>query len=252
MQLICPSCGLAFKRSGFSHHVRQSKDPCCHLPNASQKQGNNPSTIPVSGPAVINSDENEPEAQIQLSIDPSGDLFGNYADYEGLNFRADEGDQDIGDETGEGEDPECPIGAQEEKGEAELQEALLAEEHRLEPEQPMGLPDNFEPEGAPSEQAWAPFHLRGGFERPLANQPEIVKFSNQNAGTVYERAHQNRNQDYHRAVTITDTPNAYAPFSSKLDWEIAHWAKMRGPGSNALTELLRIEGVRFPATDSQI
>lgn len=35
----------------------------------------------------------------------------------------------------------------------------------------------------------------------------------------------------------------WAPFSSKVDWEIGCWAKMRGPGSTALDELLQIEGV---------
>ena len=79
-----------------------------------------------------------------------------------------------------------------------------------------------------------------------------MKFGNWNAGTVVERAHRNSNQDYRRAVGITDSPNAYAPFSSKLDWDTAQWAKMQGLGSNALTELLHIEGVRFPATNSQI
>ncbi len=36
----------------------------------------------------------------------------------------------------------------------------------------------------------------------------------------------------------------YAPFASKLDWETARWAKLRGPGSTAFTDLLRIDGVR--------
>ncbi|KAL0957479.1 hypothetical protein HGRIS_001272 [Hohenbuehelia grisea] len=35
----------------------------------------------------------------------------------------------------------------------------------------------------------------------------------------------------------------YAPFASQIDWEIARWAKLRGPGSTALTELLKIPEV---------
>ncbi|KAI0348983.1 hypothetical protein OH77DRAFT_1415714, partial [Trametes cingulata] len=35
----------------------------------------------------------------------------------------------------------------------------------------------------------------------------------------------------------------YAPFTSRIDWEIARWAKMRGPGSTAVSELLQIEGL---------
>ena len=39
--------------------------------------------------------------------------------------------------------------------------------------------------------------------------------------------------------------NPWSPFNSKLDWEIARWAKLRGPGSTAVTDLLKIDGVRF-------
>ncbi|KAF8259944.1 hypothetical protein EI94DRAFT_1706680 [Lactarius quietus] len=35
----------------------------------------------------------------------------------------------------------------------------------------------------------------------------------------------------------------YAPFLSKTDWEIARWAKLRGPGSTAFSELMSIEGI---------
>ena len=34
------------------------------------------------------------------------------------------------------------------------------------------------------------------------------------------------------------------PFRSQCDWEVARWAKMRGPSSTAVTELLAIPGVR--------
>ena len=259
MQPICPGCGLAFKRSGISHHVRQSKNPHCRLPDISRQpedQDDNPGAMSVSGSAMTNPDENEPGDHLRPSVDPLGDLFGDYADYEGLNFgEDDEGDQVMDHDT-EGEDPEVLLDPheEEEEEEAELHEAILAEEDRLEPERPRGLPgDSFEQEAgdAPSEEARAPFRLRGGFERPLSNRPQIVEFSNRNAGIVFGRAHQNANHDYHRAVSNTDGPNIYAPFSSRLDWEVARWAKMRGPGSNAVTELLRIEGVRFLPIDSE-
>jgi hypothetical protein len=37
--------------------------------------------------------------------------------------------------------------------------------------------------------------------------------------------------------------NVYAPFRSQLDWEFARWAKLRGPGSTVVMELLQIAGV---------
>ena len=39
------------------------------------------------------------------------------------------------------------------------------------------------------------------------------------------------------------TGNPYAPFQTKMEWEIARWAALRGPGSTANSELLGIEGV---------
>ena len=87
---------------------------------------------------------------------------------------------------------------------------------------------------------------RGGVEEPLSNRPKIIRFTAGNAGAVYASTH-NENQVYRRSLSDVawraGTPIQYEPFSSKLDWEIARWAKMRGPGSNALTELLNIEGV---------
>ncbi|KAF8824578.1 hypothetical protein HHX47_DHR8000471 [Lentinula edodes] len=39
--------------------------------------------------------------------------------------------------------------------------------------------------------------------------------------------------------------NPWAPFQSRTDWEVARWAKMRGPSSTAFSELLEIDGVHF-------
>ncbi|KAJ7939775.1 hypothetical protein B0H13DRAFT_2497549 [Mycena leptocephala] len=41
-----------------------------------------------------------------------------------------------------------------------------------------------------------------------------------------------------------DSPNIFAPFASKLDWQIAEWVIKDGPGHKAFDRLLRIPGVR--------
>jgi Plavaka transposase len=86
-------------------------------------------------------------------------------------------------------------------------------------------------------------HLCGEFEAPLSKRPEIIKFSGGNVGAVYEKKAHIGNQHYCQSVSNSHHPNRYEPFLSKLDWEIARWAKTQGPGSNSLTELLSIEGV---------
>ena len=40
-----------------------------------------------------------------------------------------------------------------------------------------------------------------------------------------------------------DEDSIWSPFTSKCDWLFAHWAKMRGPTSSAVTELLGIPEV---------
>ncbi|KAJ7181826.1 hypothetical protein C8R46DRAFT_834879, partial [Mycena filopes] len=35
----------------------------------------------------------------------------------------------------------------------------------------------------------------------------------------------------------------YAPFASKTDWEVAKWAKLRGAGSTAFTDLLKVDAL---------
>ncbi|KAJ7060041.1 hypothetical protein C8F01DRAFT_1210503 [Mycena amicta] len=63
---------------------------------------------------------------------------------------------------------------------------------------------------------------------------------------------------FHQAPVVEHFPSARAgeivgsdvaksaeePFMSKMEWEIGYWAKMRGSGSTAFTDLLKIEGVR--------
>lgn len=48
--------------------------------------------------------------------------------------------------------------------------------------------------------------------------------------------------DYETKISGIDS-NSWAPFDSRLDWEVAKWAKLRGIGSTAFSDLLAIDGV---------
>jgi hypothetical protein len=49
---------------------------------------------------------------------------------------------------------------------------------------------------------------------------------------------------YSRVLSSEDSvADEWAPFSTRTEWEIARWAKLRGPSSTALSELLKINGV---------
>ena len=43
--------------------------------------------------------------------------------------------------------------------------------------------------------------------------------------------------------TEENVPTEWAPFSTCWEWEVARWAKLWGPSSTALLELLAIDGV---------
>ena len=58
---------------------------------------------------------------------------------------------------------------------------------------------------------------------------------------------ENENLENYGYNAYANHDNIYAPFSSALDWNVGKWIKLRGPGSNASTELLQIPEVRiFP------
>jgi len=64
------------------------------------------------------------------------------------------------------------------------------------------------------------------------------------AGVAMERGNGSLYQKYNNNC-LEDHPedNMYLPFKSKLDWDFAQWAKLRGPGTTVINELLNIDGV---------
>ena len=48
---------------------------------------------------------------------------------------------------------------------------------------------------------------------------------------------------FQAAIRATPSGNIWSPFKSKMNWEIAHWAKLPGPMSTIISDLLNIDGV---------
>jgi hypothetical protein len=67
------------------------------------------------------------------------------------------------------------------------------------------------------------------------------KYPTHGAGAALK---QKQPHDDKYSAAINGLANPWAPFSSRIDWEIAKWAKLRGAGSTAFSDLLAIEGVR--------
>ncbi|KAG1720490.1 hypothetical protein EDB19DRAFT_1917917 [Suillus lakei] len=81
-------------------------------------------------------------------------------------------------------------------------------------------------------------------ERQILEQDKItiVPYPDSRAGKPIARAEiWDVNTTYGSGISNADNP--YSPFASQMDWEIAQWAKLRGPSSTAFSDLLSIGGV---------
>lgn len=242
MPIVC-GCGLSFKASGFQNHRRQSLDTRCKdcVDDRDIDDRNDPHYF------IKNFLEKNPGGAVdKIDVDPTGDYFG---DYTGSDC-----DMEVDSET---ENPvEELTTSDEEDSDDDFDNGLNLTMEIFEPErQPhssetLVVPDNQvdDSESPGTEDSSAKekaTRLRGGAEMELRKKPFIIKFPTGQAGAVHmeQVVDDNLNASYTRKVGSAENP--FYPFSSKMEWEIAQWAKMRGPSSTAFTELMNIEGASF-------
>lgn len=87
---------------------------------------------------------------------------------------------------------------------------------------------------------------RDAAERTTRAKTFVVPFPGDKAGTPATSAETTSPTyaQYQHDLNTVDPNNLYAPFTSKMDWEVARWAKLRGAGSTSFNDLTKIEGVR--------
>ena len=216
-------------------------------------QEQSPSVVPVFGPAILDAHASEPVREFSMHIDVAGDFYGDNKDYmmgdfglveEGDNAGVGDGGESDRDSDSEGdrdsdseEVNDIDIDARDAEDEVGL------EPERNESEQAKSIESEDEDRCTNSEPA---LRLRGGEQEPLQNHPFIVQFLGNSAGTVHSRRDTDQNGEYSEAMGSED--NQFTPFSSHMEWEIARWAKLRGPSSMAFNELMVIKGVSHPIT----
>lgn len=77
-------------------------------------------------------------------------------------------------------------------------------------------------------------------DTPDSGTPLVIdRFPHGNPGAPIPGACQGSYQQSQEAFGAS----VWAPFHSQCDWEVARWAKMRGPTSSAMQDLLAIPGV---------
>ncbi|KAJ7846002.1 hypothetical protein B0H13DRAFT_2238970 [Mycena leptocephala] len=95
-----------------------------------------------------------------------------------------------------------------------------------------------EPNAAPNRE------VRKAAEDRFHHKPIVEKYPGRSAGKQIPSDNpKSTEESYRSSLGDSTNTNPYAPFKSKMDWDIAKWAKLRGSGSTAFTDLLNVDGV---------
>ncbi|KAF8999529.1 hypothetical protein BDQ17DRAFT_1391519 [Cyathus striatus] len=235
MSSICNGCGKAFKKRGLESHRRLSGNPYCAAgyqkqDDLSDYEGSDP--LISSNIILSDSEESDNEYEDPIIVDPHGDIFGSYTDCSSMDLEINtERNEDLSSNSSDTFNSDDEDETLQMKGEDEI---CAAEEHCFEPEWDL-LPMATESwNNTNNEQIPVPPEARlcGGYKKELKNIPFVCKFG-QHAGEVLQR-NQTDGQNEEYLMNSDDVENPYTPFSSKLEWEIAKWAKL---------QLIKIDGV---------
>jgi hypothetical protein len=222
----CSGCNNSFQPRGFLNHLRQTRKKQCRafLARLLKNTG--------SG---LHTDSDEDGAGHDEDNDGAGyeedDGAGAGASSEGDNDNADEEDEDdllyLGDEYW----PEVPVPAE---VETDSEMDILAES-RPGPGLELELGDDQQ------EEVNQARNVRWAAEEEFRKVPVVESFPSNAAGAPIANVQAVPKYESYQKDLKNDNP--WAPFSSRLDWEVARWAKLRGPSSTAFTEFLNIDGV---------
>lgn len=235
----CPGCDETFTLRGYESHLTQTTDPLCRAVYEELKMAH---TLY--------------ERLTKVQIPFQGDTFGSAEDYAGETFGQDEVDEHPSGSAAADEPPQTDESEEEEE---EIAQRVAELENSWEParegapvEGPVAEQAVHEEldkvDEGPDEDAGA----RRTAERVIIGdghgvKPAVIvrytdKYPTSAAGGVLtqEEAIDRRYRD-----VVSGKDNPWAPFKSKMDWEVALWAKLRGAGSTAFTDLLSVGGVRY-------
>ncbi|KAI1781775.1 hypothetical protein LXA43DRAFT_977924 [Ganoderma leucocontextum] len=237
----CAGCNGWYTINGYFHHLRQTSKPACIAIRDSDEH------YRASG-----SDANSTRSSQSTGAEPQqfeGDYFGEYQpgdcdDFDDYNADADENPEPDGD------DDEVA-----EEAEAEEADTLNFQEEGSWEEPPPQDDDDaiamdVDDEGLVEDRSTEALDLRTAQHRAqeqLCTKTFVNRFPDPRAGAPLLTKESSAYDNYQTELD-PEGENPYRPFTSRLDWEIARWAKMRGPGSSAVTELLAIKGVNARAS----
>lgn len=265
---VCDGCGrsgLTF--TGFQQHLQLSRDPLCQAmftvrttATPATPQMDTPSSAGASQAGSIAVPDFDDGDSTPVSF--TGDAFGSVDDYADDDFGQDDvqnGVQtlEIASDGDESDDEWAAAMELQDSWERPVSPSNGDEPNQEETPLEDEPGDSDEPHAA--EQA---FNSDPYFPHPMSSEdrreaelragtrdPIIHRYSD-----IYPDSKPGRVDSRNTAAGVSADAksaagNPYAPFTSKIDWEIARWAKLRGLGSTAFSELLAIDGVRLqPST----
>lgn len=194
-----------------------------------------------AGPSNSTAEGATPPAPPSPIHDHPQDFFGEY----------DEGEMAWGEEDereveAAGRDP-----LDEDEGDSDLDEpdlnAVQDSEHTPPPDSPSqsnhGSPQNPElPLPMDEDEIRVLRRAEDGPHNPLFEERITELFGGRAAEPVNGESGVPTFTSYQEAIGESDG-NPYHPYAHFVDWAVAKWAKVRGPGDTAFTDLLKIDGV---------
>ena len=237
---LCSGCDSTFSLRGYQSHLLQTKDPLYRAVFDGLKKSYE--TYQQLEKATSSSDETMEDTN-DLDINMDRDLAEDNQNPDVLQLDDDglhDDDSvlgDIGDMAAEETGWEQPQeGAPQDNAEEELADIHSAVDT-----------SNLDEEKSDSDSD--PQHnldryiIGDGYGvKPTVRICYTDKYPSSRAGQPLSRG---ESRDFVYSTSLGGGDNPWAPFLSKKDWEIARWAKLRGAGSTAFSDLLAIDGVSF-------
>ncbi|KAG2743481.1 hypothetical protein P692DRAFT_201886479 [Suillus brevipes Sb2] len=219
-ETTCPACNKKLASiTGYSQHLAQTSNPACRALYLTSQEYNPPPT-PEPDPAHFEGDH------FEMEDDPEWPGFDEQMNVDDHGDPADEQSDD----------------GQDEDGFNEWEPPLSQQSHSARPND--GGSDDpelpFVPDMPEEREARREIEQR---LRDHEQEPIVVKYPCQRAGQPVDLTQRPSNSTYGTQLGSSNTDNIYAPFASKMDWEMARWAKLQGISATAFSDLISIEGL---------
>ena len=182
---------------------------------------------------------------LELNFDPD---LGNIPDFEGMPDLVDSDDEeDIDDDfQGNGRDlSDLDLPQDDDVEGEELSDGVVTPPvpSPTSSQAAADIPPSHLPNISPSQFTAGRENIENQLRKPVVVQHFKDQFQDSKAGEPI-RIHAQSRSKTHQSGSVDSDTNPYAPFVDRINWEIAKWAKLRGPSSTAFSELLNINGVQ--------